>query len=118
MPTSRVIPAGILSPLPQFAVMRLWSLYNFLFLLCLCAIPGLAAGRHGRTPAFSRPHKPRRVDRIAFREYTHLQFIAITAALKLKLGERLTRCMKCMTSLRYERSIAWPDTGAKGPTAF
>jgi len=53
--------------------MRLRSLCEALFLLCLCVVPSLAAS--GQTLSIRRPHQPRKVDRI-IRTYLHAVTVA------------------------------------------
>jgi len=87
----------VFSSLPRPVTMRLRSLCGVL-LLCLCAIPFVAAG-NGQTLGIRRPHQPRNVDRIT---RTYLHSAAVTS-----LGES-----------RHRRPTVGPATCTKESVAF
>lgn len=96
---SAIVSAPTLSPSPPLTGMRLCSLCGVLLLLCLYAVPGLAAG--GQTVSIRRAHQPRKVDQII---RTHLR--SVTTSLR-----------DAMTPHRYERPIVGSDDSTKESTS-
>lgn len=92
----------ILSSLQRFVAMRLRSLCEVLLLLCLCAVPCLAA---------SRAHQPRKVDRIA-RTYLHAVAVSCLGESRLPVdteGQSLGQMLA--------RRNPWPSKPPLGPKA-
>ena len=85
--------------------MRLQSLCEALFLLCLCVVPSLAAS--GQTLSIRRPHQPRKADQIV-RTYLHVVTVAtlgdVMAACRYREGPDAGR-----TTLQIENGRRTPD---------